>query len=143
MKLFFQVLQISVGGQFHREISKRIKVVGLVQCNFNGQVTVTLRPYGGKDRASVTRNIPCTVDSLMHYRRVTNGGMISKNILQPEGLSCLGCSHTWLYYIDPYHWAEPLWTSTRMVITVVLVFCFVSLFMIFIKFGLCVRKRCC
>ena len=45
---FTQVLQVSVGGQLHQQVEKRLKVVGLVSCHPNAQISVTLRPYGGK-----------------------------------------------------------------------------------------------
>eukprot|EP00093_Oithona_nana_P014457 14457.XXX_467503_458791_1 [CDS] Oithona nana genome sequencing. len=109
---FTQVLQVSVGGQLHQQVEKRLKVVGLVSCHPSAQISVTLRPYGGKSRSSITRHVACTVDSMRHFRQVKNGGMVSKNVLPPSSLSCLGCSNTWLYYIDPYNWSDSLWTST-------------------------------
>lgn len=140
---FTQVLQVSVGGQLHQQVERRLKVVGLVSCHPSAQISVTLRPYGGKSRSSITRHVACTVDSMRHFRQVKNGGMVSKNVLPPSSLSCLGCSNTWLYYIDPYNWSDSLWTSTRMVITLVLVFSLTSLILLFIKCCLCLRHTCC
>ena len=106
-------------------------------------ITISNTVFLGKSRSSITRHVACTVDSMRHFRQVKNGEMVSKNVLPPSSLSCLGCSNTWLYYIDPYNWSDSLWTSTRMVITLVLVFSLTSLILIFIKCCLCLRHTCC
>lgn len=141
-----QVLQISVGNQLLSRYETKMKVVGLLSCSDRDQVTVTLKPYGRKGHQStITRNLPCTIDSLRHFHHVFNNGgkeMKSSQPITSPSRHCLTCSDTWIYYIDPFNWADNIWTTTRLIIYVVLVLCFVTFILISVKLCLCF-KQCC
>jgi len=147
---FTQVLQVSVGNQLLSRHEKQLKVVGLLSCNNRGQVTVSLKPYGGRSKSTITRSLPCTVDSLRHFRHVLGKEMTSSsssNSLANQAASlsrhCLGCSDTWLYYIDPFNWADSIWTTTRIIIAIVLTLCAVTFFTILFKACICMKQCCC
>ena len=130
----------------HSRYEKQLKVVGLIDCNDLNQVRVTLKPYGGKSKATINRNLPCTVDSLRHFRHVFGNEVTStgykKGSFAASTNHCLGCSDTWLYYINPFHWADAIWNSTRLIITVVLILCAVTILALSIKICMCLKKCC-
>lgn len=133
---------MSVGGHLVNKLSQRLKVTGLLSCNDRGQIVVTLRPYGAAS-TSVTRSVPCHVDSLRHFRHVSGHEMSSNSLAnQAASLSrnCLECSDTWIYYLDPLNWLDSVWTSARWVISIVAIL--VALFAIgtIVKCCLCLRK---
>lgn len=130
-----------MGNQRLSTHEEQLKVVGLLSCNEKGLVTVTLKPYGGKSRSSLTRSLPCTVDSLRHFRHVSEQKTI-KGASQALSNECLGCSATWFYYMDPFNWADSIWTSTRLIISSILFVSSVTLLIVFVKVCLCFKKCC-
>ena len=131
-----QVIQISVGSQYHSQYSKSLKIAGLAGCN-RGQIRVSLRPYGGQEVLS--RSIPCQIDSLRHFRHISG----SPEVRGQSRLSrnCLSCSDTWFYYMDPFNWtADTIWTSTRYVVTFVMILIIVLLLILFVKCCCCVKN---
>lgn len=143
----FQVLQVSIGSQKLARAEKRLKVVGLLNCNMKSQIIVTLKPYGSRTGSAITRNLPCSVDSLRHFRHVLshNEMTLSSNQLPAASLSknCLGCSETWFYYIHPWNWADSFWNTTRLIITVIVILIALFSLAICVKIGLCIKQCCC
>jgi hypothetical protein len=97
---------------------------------------------------SISRSVPCHVDSLRHFRNVDeNDKMITYGQLANQAASmsrnCIECSDTWLYYLDPFNWSDTIWTSTRLIISIILLLCAVTFCLTLVKCCLVLRKCCC
>lgn len=124
--------------------SHQIKL-GAMEC-LSGQVTVKVRPLSLK-KLTLTKQLPCVMEGM---RRFTNSDKhLSEGLpWQQQGISivagsasdCLSCGAAWLQWLDPEHWMEAGWSSTRAVIA----FCMVlSILMFLFMLTKVIRCFCC
>ena len=120
---------------------------------FRGQVTISLHPYGARSnklkRRKLTKLIPCKEDGMRHFRELDTE---TKILLSKGGYKigqigtgdndCFTCIESWKYWLNPFHWSENIWTSTRIVMSVIMLICSFCILGLLIKICLCF-KWCC
>ena len=112
------------------------------------QVSISLHPYNANDdklqRTKLIKAIPCFEDGMRHFRELdvetkillSRGGYRMSKI-GTEDNDCFSCIESWKYWLNPFHWGDNIWTSTRIVMALTLFICTISVL------GLCIRMCAC
>lgn len=123
---------------------------------FRSQVTISLHPYVANldDKLQqrlakkLIKVIPCFEDGMRHFRELdvetkillSKGGFRNSRI-GTENYDCFSCIESWKYWLNPFHWSENVWTSTRIVMALILFICTLSILGLLIK--ICTCLKCC
>ena len=119
-----------------------------------GQVTIILHPYGASNdnvkNPKVRKGIPCREDGMRMFRelnteiniRLSKGGY-RQGELGTNDNDCFICLESWAYWLSPFNWSKNVWTSTRIVIIVVLLICSFCLIGLFVKICSCFKWCYC
>ena len=96
---------------------------------FRFHVTVSLHPYGetAKKSQQLTKIIPCIEDGMRDFRKsstetsilLSKGGYRVGQIGTTNN-DCFTCFESWKYWLNPFHWGKNIWTSTRIVMVIII-----------------------
>ena len=111
--------------------SKQVKLSAM-ECTVN-QINVTLHPVSLKNE-SIVRTVPCMFETLRTF--LTSNKHPYTLTGQDSIPDCLGCSSTWLHWLNPDQWLNSMWPQARIIITVIMsVVVIITIFLIWRVWG--------
>ena len=60
-----------------------------------------------------------------------------------ENNDCFSCIESWKYWLNPFNWGINVWTTTRIVMVVIIFLCSLCFLGLLIKLCSCFKWCCC
>lgn len=97
--------------------------------------------------SDLTKTLPCIESHMKEFRPVESYSKTStqgfeSRIRHRDHLDCLSCSESWEFWLNPFNWTERLWTTTRIVISILVLLTFLTIVAILVKCCYCIAHCC-